>query len=429
MVTLDATNVTDETELDETGEMQAGPADDGPQDLEEQFDQAMAERDEQDQTDGDVSDAGELAETAEETETQPAGEPVREITLEIPKRAKTTVVLLVQLGPTGRWHSGFRTTRNYNPQNGTELNTEELPNTDPMHDEGAPSIGEAVVDAAEWVEAWIRNSAGEDDKRAEEAADAVIKFVEELSEDLGSVTESIFDNIVTDSTDAAANGEPDPATNDTPADQTAVIVEIKGDCPPPADVEKKRFGVTDESQAHFDARKRDLEQRVSGLAVEMAKLKGRQKTVNELLKGYTQELADLLHQGPEILPLFDQQPKPAEVVTDATDADGLAQDQKTDQATTPESVEPDQQAIAEPVGQQQQPEAWREVKLSDLDGLTPKILEVLDVHHIRTMGDLADAPMKKNCELTQLDGITEKRFERIQAATDAYWKKHPQSAA
>lgn len=70
-------------------------------------------------------------------------------------------------------------------------------------------------------------------------------------------------------------------------------------------------------------------------------------------------------------------------------------------------------------------ESWRQDRIADVltgkNGVTKKILEILDGHDIRTMGELADAPRVKGCELSQLKGLTANRLEKIDDATAAYW--------
>jgi hypothetical protein len=62
-------------------------------------------------------------------------------------------------------------------------------------------------------------------------------------------------------------------------------------------------------------------------------------------------------------------------------------------------------------------EPWRSTRMADLEGLTEKIVEVLDNHTIYTLGDWVDWPAKNpGLEYTQLKGITEKRYEKIMDA-------------
>lgn len=82
-------------------------------------------------------------------------------------------------------------------------------------------------------------------------------------------------------------------------------------------------------------------------------------------------------------------------------------------------------------------EAWdrdfRAVSLENLDGLTPKIIEILEANQIRTVGDWQDVPARRGIEYTQLSGggakLTEARFEKIMDAMLAYMNTHPRPAA
>jgi len=65
-------------------------------------------------------------------------------------------------------------------------------------------------------------------------------------------------------------------------------------------------------------------------------------------------------------------------------------------------------------------EAWRSEKMADLDGLTPKIVEILKAEGITTLGDWVDWPAKQELEYTQIKNaagaITEKRYEKLMDA-------------
>lgn len=69
-------------------------------------------------------------------------------------------------------------------------------------------------------------------------------------------------------------------------------------------------------------------------------------------------------------------------------------------------------------------ESWRAERIDEALvklGLTPGIAKILEGHEIVTMGDLADVPMRKGCDVSQLKGMTEKRLAKLDAATTAYW--------
>ena len=151
---------------------------------------------------------------------------------------------------------------------------------------------------------------------------------------------------------------------------------------------------TDEAQAAFDERRRQLEERIGQLAIEQARLKSAIKSNREELGEYTDDLRDHLLRGPVRLPLFDQKPTAeAEAVESAND----------------ETQPPDD-------------ETWRDLDIGEaLPDLSEKILEVLQEHGLNTMGDLADVAAIKGRELSQLKGVTEKRLAKLEFALEKFW--------
>jgi len=242
--------------------------------------------------------------------------------------------------------------------------------------------------------------------------------------------------------------------------------------------------VTDEALEFYDRRKAKLEGEIAELAVEQTRLKAAIKLNREQLAETTAEYESHVSRGPERHPLLDRAPQPAEAATDETgngepvmppDAvsslrihllktiklEGVTygtagtvvqayQDESGDvflaywpdeetcetaylEAEEFELVEeeddpgkPGPVTAPEVIGKLAD-DSWRQDKIATVlagtgkDKLTDKLVEILENHDILTMGDLADAPTVKGCELTQLKGITAKRLEKIEAATERYW--------
>jgi len=79
-------------------------------------------------------------------------------------------------------------------------------------------------------------------------------------------------------------------------------------------------------------------------------------------------------------------------------------------------------------------EAWREVKLEDLDGpaIKPGVLKVLaeNAPPIITMGDLAKwQEVKSDFWARDVDGLGKAGQDQIAAATDAFWEQEAQMKA
>ena len=75
----------------------------------------------------------------------------------------------------------------------------------------------------------------------------------------------------------------------------------------------------------------------------------------------------------------------------------------------------------------------RSLAIDGLDGITPKIVEILHGNGIYTVGAFQDWPANHSgCEYTQMSAggskLTEARFEKIQEAMMAYMKENPRPA-
>ena len=111
--------------------------------------------------------------------------------------------------------------------------------------------------------------------------------------------------------------------------------------------------------------------------------------------------------------------------------------------STPESTEafhdrinaafapsPEAAASLPPTPEQEQwDREFRSMATADLDGITPKILEILHGNNIYTVGNWQDVPAARGIEYTQLSAggakLTEARCEKVMDAMMAYMKDNP----
>jgi len=273
-----------------------------------------------------------------------------------------------------------------------------------------------------------------------------------------------------DAESVAEDEDQQPAESGLAAETAPVVVE--------------NSDVTPEAREFFETRKAQLEGEIAELAVEQTRLKASLKANRENLAETTAEYEKHVSRGPEVHPLLDRAPQPAEAATDETgngepvmppdavsslrihllktiELEGVTygttgtvvqayQDKSGDvflvhwpdeetcetaylEAEEFELVEEEDDpgkpgpVTAPEVTGKLADDSWRSDKIAMVlagtgkDRLTDKLVEILEGHDIVTMGDLADAPTVKGCELTQLKGITEKRLEKIEAATERYW--------
>ena len=71
-------------------------------------------------------------------------------------------------------------------------------------------------------------------------------------------------------------------------------------------------------------------------------------------------------------------------------------------------------------------DAWQKTPLADL-GLSPKILEAMEVARLRTVGELAD--YSRQYMLTDIKGIGPAKAEEIEDALTKFWAEHPEYTA
>jgi len=324
---------------------------------------------------------------------------IQTITLAMPPEAGTYVALRVQAvttEPNSRWLSGFCIARDYetSPHEQAFEGFEE--ESDGQLTE-FPRMQDAVMASAADAVWWMERNSDDGDEHAQQVIEALDQWRADHEE--------------------AETFEFDPTCDC----ETALPAVDSCECcnQPPASIEVTvssvpKIQTTDEAQAHFEAEKHRIECYIGKLAIEQARLKAAVKANREAMATYTEDLENHIDRGPERLPLFDRKPEAA--------AEQAATDTPLFDQAEPSAAEPAAAPAPETVAAE---EPWRLVKLADLDGLTPKILEILEGHSLRTLGDWTDAPTAKGCDYTQLKGITEARLGKIQAAMDAYWAEHP----
>ncbi len=364
---LDATDVTDETEL--ATECQTDPE----------------------------PDSVPKSESGENVTVAVAGPgPVRSITLDTPTECETAIVLKIQQGSDGRYRSGFHVARTYETSPHERM-ADELPVIGD-DDAGFDSIGEAVADAVDQANEWLLFHSDDDDTKADAAEKFLESWVDEL--DQASVTEAIFDDAQLPSSSVAIEPVYEdrcPACNSAPVAPTVTASE--------------------EAQKHFDNEKHRIEERLGELAIEAVRLKVAVKRNREEMGEATEELETLLARGPVRLPLFDQT-KPAE------------QEAAMEQ-TAREPVEPSEPVISESsepatADATEGNEPWRSVAIEEV-GIDAKLCSILrEDNNIATLGQISDW-----CDsnvLTDLKKIGEAKAAKIEEAMDAYWEQHPLTA-
>lgn len=318
--------------------------------------------------------------------------PIKTITLELPATCQTAVELLLVHIPESDhapelWYGGCRVSRAFDVPGNYPTFHEELDLDDT--DNGWATLGEAALAAATSARGWIYYHSGDDeeDPKSDEAGTSLQAWLDEF--DPETATEAIFDT----EEPAGSDSKPEATTEPVAETPAATIVD---QAPPP---KSSRVVVSEEAQQAFEDRRHALESIVANLAIEQMALKAKIKANRQALAEYTEDLEKHLNRGPERLPLFDRAPTPPET----SEAKPAAEETPT--------------AVAEAAAEAEAAiDAWRALKLADLDGLTPKIVEILDGHDIRTLGDWVDVPKLRGVEYTQLKGVTEARFEKIQAA-------------
>ena len=139
--------------------------------------------------------------------------------------------------------------------------------------------------------------------------------------------------------------------------------------------------------------------------MEQIRFKAALKQCNESLRTYGDELAELEAAWNRPMPLFDG---PA-------GTGGKIPDEETPKEPTTSPP-----AAFESVDAQF---PWRNKKISDIENLTPKIVEILELENIRTVGDWVDWPVNHpGIEYTQISNsagkLTEKRYDKLVAAMD-----------
>lgn len=399
---LDATAVLDEKDLQTPD----------PQD---EID-AAGETEAVDNSQADPQERPETEEANSEASESAKNNPVRSVTIATPDELETLVQLMIRTDGDEQapWVPGYKVARDY------ESDDEHfVSHTVEYLDTGCKTLGEAVLVACDRANYFICTNSADDDPKAAKVGEILDNWYESASGIKDDITETIFDKEVA-AEDSQAETEtqhdnPDDERNQTPENQTL----------PP--VPETKFVITDEAQQHFDKEKRRLEERNMELFRAEGTLSQQLKTVREALKDNREDYNDLLDRGPERLSLFDQ-PQIASATDetastaeeDATEpveqtkGEAVAETPATKTTDTPaEQTEP---ATSPPQPANESDEAWRKKPIAEIDGLTDKIIEILEGLDIRTVGDWVDVPLKRGCEYTQLKGVTEKRLEKIQAA-------------
>ena len=115
-------------------------------------------------------------------------------------------------------------------------------------------------------------------------------------------------------------------------------------------------------------------------------------------------------------------------------ADGATESTEDFHARIAEQFAPDPAASLTPTPEQERYDhEFRSLAIEGLEGLTPKICEILQANQIFTVGAFQDWPKKTGCEYTQMSGgnakLTEVRYEKIMDAMTKYLQNNPRPSA
>ncbi len=311
--------------------------------------------------------------------------PIRSITVQMTEASKTEVKLFFRMAQkeVGRvWAYGYWIKRNYDCEPQAPISFKWIDPNDKNQD--AYNLGDAVIHAAEAVIWAISNNAVEGDDNSLRARECMESWTTEL--DPQEITESVFD----DDTEACAFRLSLGKKLGMSPDQTVELQEFVDD-----------LLTQGKPQQDFDDRRHELEGGIATAAIEQARLKVAIKINRDNIKSLTDTLEKHLRCGPGEMPLFDKVEK------------------EVAQADAVEDAGP----LPNPAA-----ESWRSTAIADLKELTPKIVDILDGEHIRTIGDWVDWPAQHpGVEYTQIKNpsgsITEARYDKIVAAMDAVTTK------
>lgn len=316
------------------------------------------------------------------------------------------------------WIPGFRVERRYDCEPFDSIH-EELPDPDVTEEGVYENLGDAVVAAAENASWWITTNTGDTvgaDPQGFAADMAMDDWKSELEPE--TITESIFDDATDTETNAAADG---PAAGvekpTTPSEPSPTDPPAAADATPDAEPKDTTMVITDEAQEHFGKRRHNIEAVLCQLVIREAELKNSLKSCRDSIKLQREELENHLARGPERLPLFELQAR--EKAKQEAAKPAAAIEPSSDEEDKPGDARVEQRPYTDADG-----EPWRSVKIADMDGLTPKIIEILDAERITTVGEWVDWPKNHpGLEYTQIKtaagGITEARYTKIVAAMDA----------
>lgn len=353
----------------------------------------------------------------------------------------TKVTLLLEKGEDERWRGGFHVYRNYDTAPHDKTWTEE-PAKIGEHD-GYAKLADAIKYAADRAEHWIDINSADDDENADTALEYIGDWLDSLDEN--SVDVTMFDGAAKEeqaeqSEEQSAVEVPDAST---PAVETPSIK-------PPVFVPTVFAPIQRDAIIEHEKRKHELAMEIAYSHIALAKAKADCKMLTKAIDTTRIKLEQLVEDGPEQLPLFDQNPINEKAFTGAAEQHALQAEQagqaepdadiailcdplqpaaSGEMATVePASREPtssdpplseDAQLIAEAAS-----ELWRQTKIADLPDITPKIVEILEAERIVTVGDWVDWPANHpGLEYTQIKnaagGLTEKRYEKIMEAITA----------
>ena len=405
------------------------------------------------------------------------------ITVPMPTECQTKIKLLLEFIPDPKpaWIAGFRVVRSYDCEPFDAFYTEK-PDNDATEEDMFADLGSAVGSAAERASWWLVTNTGdtETDPIGCKADEALGNWRREL--DTETITRSYFDDPTKDAEeeggvnqdnagdDAGEDvefvriGQPDIATETMDSAQVApVVAPVAAPNPVPAIIAKS---ITDAIYAtpdpydpieEVDEEIAKIGERIVAHSCKISELDAALKAEKKSWKTGADELV-ALHVRKANLLLSKNEREKEKAERDARDARAAItrtlsptldpSRPQTDltclgyRESATESTEAHAARIAEAFApapatatnlsptpdQERYDQEFRSLAMDGLDGLTPKILEILHANNIYTVGAWQDVP-KRGIEYTQLSAggakLTEARFEKVMDAMMAYMKANP----
>lgn len=215
----------------------------------------------------------------------------------------------------------------------------------------------------------------------------------------------------------AANEQPDDATSDPIVnDPTVIDASFTVTDESPATPASPPALSTADAKAEMARQIREMKSDVADQACEVSRREASLKSANKDFKAMVEELRDLesrFNAGDYGLPFT-----PGAAAGDQGAQAAPLEGQKSIDFSAAETQK-DQTPVAETA---KEDDSWRSAPLSELTGLSGKLLETLEDSGLKTMGQLADYTSSGK-QLTDLSGIGPGKATKIEEACDEFWAR------